>query len=206
VFGFAQRFVQCHGLPGEERGALTELVFLHRLPLALRVPVVLLLAVAVGIAGVALADAHVALSASTVNATTLNPLQRAIRAGSSGLTAWPGWVAAALFVVAFLRLRRGPVEPAAGRTPVEAMSAGQLRQGLRREYTVVRALLCVVLAIAAVDVSRTLATAFDASAGYAGGDQLLPMSLEALGYTAAAFALIAWAYRFAKDLRRLGAF
>ncbi|HZU76065.1 MAG TPA: hypothetical protein VFA70_04825, partial [Dehalococcoidia bacterium] len=140
-------------------GSLTELVFLHRGPLVLRAAAVVLVAIGVGIAGVLLADAHIALAARS-DVASLNPVQRLLRSGSSALTAWPGWLGAAVFAVSVLRLRRGPMEPAPTRRRVEELTPAQLRSGLRAEYRGARWLLCVVLVVAAIDAARAIATTY----------------------------------------------
>jgi hypothetical protein len=126
--------------------------------------------------------------------------------GSSGATAWEGWAAALFFLLALLRLRRGAPEPPAGRTPVEELTAGQLRAGLVREYTVVRAGLVVVCVVSLVDVARA---ARYLVAG-ASGDALARASLvatlvEAAGLVVAAIVLGLWAGTFRQQLDRMGA-
>ena len=192
-------------VPDQEHVALTELVFMARGPLPLRVLAVVLAAVGAGILGALLAGAHVALNMATVDVTSLNALQRLLRTGSSAATAWPGWAAAALFLIALVRLRRGPVEPSPGIAAVERLSPTQLRRGLRREYAVVRLFLCLIVLIAALEASRTVATGLDAATSEAASTQLGVVAIETLGYAAAATVLALWARGFAAQLRRLGA-
>ena len=190
-----------------ERDAhLTELIFLDRGPLALRCVAVAVTAAACGVAGTLLVRLHQSLAGRLAAHLALNPLQTLIATGSSVRTVWPGWVAAACFAAALIRLRRGATEPAAGRTAVEQQTLSQLRAGLRREYRIVRIALVIVCLLGAVDVSRTVASLIAAQAGDRQISAAMPATVvEALGYVAAALILALWAGAFGTELRRLGA-
>ena len=185
---------------------LTELVFLDRGPIALRSGVVVIAAVACGVAGTLLVRLHQTLAAQLAAHMALNPLQTLIATGSSLRTLWPGWVAAVCFAAALLRLRRGATEPPPGRTAVEDQTLSQLRAGLRREYRIVRSVLVVVGLLAAVDVARAVASIIAVQAGDGQISTTMPATLvEALGYVVAAVVLAAWARAFGAEVRRLGA-
>jgi hypothetical protein len=185
---------------------LTELVFLDRGPIALRSGVVVIAAVACGVAGTLLVRLHQTLAAQLAAHMALNPLQTLIATGSSLRTLWPGWVAAVCFAAALLRLRRGATEPPPGRTAVEDQTLSQLRAGLRREYRIVRLVLVVVGLLAAVDVARAVAGIIAVQAGDGQISRTMPATLvEALGYVVAAVVLAAWARAFGAEVRRLGA-
>jgi len=185
---------------------LTELVFLDRGPIALRSGVVVIAAVACGVAGTLLVRLHQTLAAQLAAHLALNPLQTLIATGSSLRTLWPGWVAAVCFAAALLRLRRGATEPPPGRTAVEDQTLSQLRAGLRREYRIVRLVLVVVGLLAAVDVARAVASIIAVQAGDGQISRTMPATLvEALGYVVAAVVLAAWARAFGAEVRRLGA-
>jgi hypothetical protein len=185
---------------------LTELVFLDRGPIALRCIAVVVAAAACGVAGTLLVRLHQSLAGRLAEHIALNPLQTLIATGSSVRTLWPGWVAAACFAAAVLRLRHGATEPPPGRTAVEHQTLGQLRSGLRREYRTVRGALVVVCLFAAVDVARTIASLIAAQSGDRQISTTMPATVaEALGYVLAAVVLAAWARAFGAEVRRLGA-
>jgi hypothetical protein len=185
---------------------LTELVFLDRGPIALRCIAVVVAAAACGVAGTLLVRLHQSLAGRLAEHIALNPLQTLIATGSSVRTLWPGWVAAACFAAAVLRLRHGATEPPPGRTAVEHQTLGQLRSGLRREYRTVRGALVVVCLFAAVDVARTVASVIAAQSGDRQISTTMPATVaEALGYVVAAVVLAAWGRGFAAEVRRLGA-
>jgi hypothetical protein len=185
---------------------LTELVFLDRGPIALRCIAVVVAAAACGVAGTLLVRLHQSLAGRLAEHIALNPLQTLIATGSSVRTLWPGWVAAACFAAAVLRLRHGATEPPPGRTAVEHQTLGQLRSGLRREYRTVRGALVVVCLFAAVDVARTIASVIAAQSGDRQISTTMPATVaEALGYVLAAVVLAAWARAFGAEVRRLGA-
>jgi hypothetical protein len=185
---------------------LTELVFLDRGPIALRCIAVAVAAAACGVAGTLLVRLHQSLAGRLAAHIALNPVQTLIATGSSVRTLWPGWVAAACFAAAVLRLRLGATEPPPGRTAVEHQTLGQLRSGLRREYRTVRGALVVVCLFAAVDVARTIASVIAAQSGDRQISTTMPATVaEALGYVVAAVVLAAWARGFGAEVRRLGA-
>jgi hypothetical protein len=185
---------------------LSELVFLDRGPIALRCIAVVVAAATCGVAGTLLVRLHQSLAGRLAAHIALNPVQTLIATGSSVRTLWPGWVAAACFAAAVLRLRHGATEPPPGRTAVEHQTLGQLRNGLRREYRTVRGALVVVCLFAAVDVARTIASVIAAQSGDRQISTIMPATVaEALGYLVAAVVLAAWARSFGAEVRRLGA-
>lgn len=126
--------------------------------------------------------------------------------GSSAATAWAGWAAALFFLVALLRLRRDAPEPPAGRTPIEQLTAGQMRAGLVREYTVVRAGLVILCAISVIETARAARYIVAAAAGDAVARGSLAATLiEAAGLIAATAVLTLWAGSFRAQLDRVGA-
>jgi hypothetical protein len=188
------------------RRRATELIFLDRGPLVLRALAIIVAAAGCGLAGYVLFRLHLQLAAHLAAGAALNPLQALIASGSSARTLWPGWLAAVFFLLAVIRLRRGPIEPAPGVRSPERMTPGQLRSGLRREYTVVRALLVVVCLVAAVDGARAISYVSGAVDGHSVSTGTLVSTLvEAAGFAAAALVLAVWAWLFGADVRRLGA-
>lgn len=188
------------------RRRATELIFLDRGPVVLRALAVAVAAAGCGLAGYLLFRLHLQLAARLAAGSALNPLQTLIATGSSVRTLWPGWLAAVFFLVAVVRLRRGPVEPSPGVRSPERLTPGQLRSGLRREYAVVRILLVVVCLVAAVEAARAvshLEGALDAHPISTG--MLVSTMVEAAGFIAAALVLAIWAWLFGADVRRLGA-
>jgi hypothetical protein len=190
-----------HGSVGRVRVA-TDLLLLRRLPVPLRAG----LFVVVGAASVALGawlltvQHHFAAEGGGGRVATL------LGHGSSVATAWEGWVAAFFFLVALLRLRHGAPEPPAGRTPVEELTAGQLRAGLVREYTLVRIGLVVLCVVSLVDASRAaryLVAALSGD-GLARGS-LAATAIEACGLVVATVVLGLWAGTFRDQLERIGA-
>jgi hypothetical protein len=126
--------------------------------------------------------------------------------GSSVATAWEGWAAALFFLVALTRLRRGAPEPPAGRTPVEDLTAGQLRAGLVREYSVVRAALVILCVVALVEATRAARYVIAAVSGDALARASLAATLvEAAGLVVATAVLVLWAAGFRHQLDRVGA-
>jgi len=189
---------------GRRRAA--ELIFLDRGPLLLRALVIALVAVGCGLAGYVLFRLHLQLAARLATGAALNPLQTLIANGSSVRTLWPGWLAAVFFLIAVIRLRRGPMEPAPGVRSPERLTPGQLRSGLRREYAVVRTLLVLVGLVAAVEVARAASYLEGALGAHpVGGSTLIATFVEAAGFVAAALVLALWAWLFGADVRRLGA-
>jgi hypothetical protein len=179
-----------------------ELLFVHRLPSAVRVVVPLVVGGAcIGLGAWSLnVQHHYAAQGGGGRVAAL------LAHGSSLATAWEGWAAAVFFLVALLRLQRGAPEPPAGRTPVEELTLAQLRAGLLREYTLVRVGLVILGAVSLVDAAR--ASRYVVAAGT--GDALARTSLaatlvEACGLVAAAVVLGLWAATFRKQLDRVGA-
>lgn len=185
------------------RHPATQLVFLGRGPIALRAFVVLLAAVGTGAAGVALSRWELQLAAEKAHAEPLNPLLTVLATGSGPRTAWVGWLAALFFAAAASRVRRGPLEPSASRRPVDELTPGQLRSGLRREYTAARVLLVLIILAGAIDMARAIALATTTAA--VAQSTLLWSFVEAAGLLAAALVLALWTWWFSADVRRLGA-
>ncbi len=190
-----------HGSVGRVQVA-TDLLLLRRLPAPLRVGLVILAGAGSLALGVWLLTVQHHFAAEGGGGRVAILLGR----GSSIATAWEGWVAAAFFLVALIRLRRGAPEPPAGRTPVEELTAGQLRAGLVREYTIVRVGLVVLCVVSLVDASRAARYLVAALTG----DHLARASLaatlvEACGLVAATVVLGLWAGTFRKQLERIGA-
>jgi hypothetical protein len=191
----------------ELRRPLTELVFLPRRMLALSILLVVVIAATVGVGGTLLVRVQHHFAAGIANGGHVGALGTLLGRGSGPATAAAGWVAALLFCVALVRLQRGPLEPPAGTRPVERQSVSQLRRGLRREYTIIRVALVIVLLVAALDVARLLAM----TVAVQRGDRLLSGALgitavEAAGLVAATVALGLWARSFGRRLQQLGAF
>jgi hypothetical protein len=192
-------------LPDEYRRPLTDLVFLRRAPLAVRITAVVVCAVAAGIAGTELARLQEHFAALLVSGAPLSSFQSLLAHGSTAATAAAAWLAAVLFSVALLRLRREPLEPPAGTKPVEAQTPAQLRSGLRREYRLIRVALIVVLLVAATDVSRAMTlTAVIAGRNSVLSDSFAATLVEASGLAIAAAVLAWWAKNFAPRLEQLG--
>ncbi len=189
------------GSVGRMRVAV-ELLLLSRLPLAWRVIVSLTAGIACCALGAWSLVVQHHFAAQPVNGRVGSLLAE----GSSVATAWVGWAAAGFFALALLRLRREAPEPPAGRTPVEQLTAGQIRAGLMREYTVARAGLVVVCLIALSDLARA-ARYLVAAAGAdpLAGRSLAATMIESCGLVVAAVVLGFWATSFRDQLERMGA-
>lgn len=182
------------------RRVLAELLLVNRLPAPVRVVIALIVLAACGAAGVALLGAQHALAGSP------SRLAAVLGHGTTWVTAWPGWLAALCFLVALVRLRRTAPEPPAGMRPLERLSAADLRSGLLREYTLVRAALALLLVVTMVDVARAIRYLLAGAAG----DQLArsaaaPQAVQALGLAAASVTLALWAFSFRSQLDHVGA-
>lgn len=174
--------------------------------LPLNLAVVVVVAAAVGVGGVMLVRLQEHFAERLAEGVPVSAAGSLVGHGSGAATAAAGWVAALFFAMALLRLQRGPLEPPASTRPVESQSVRQIRHGLRREYTVIRVALVVLLLIAALDFARALAMTVVVERG----DGLLrpsltPTAVEAAGLLAAALLLSWWAGSFARRLERLGA-
>jgi hypothetical protein len=179
-----------------------ELLFVHRLPPALRVIVPLI----IGAACVVLGVESLAIQHHYAGHTGAGRLATLLAHGSTAATAWEGWAAALFFLVALLRLHRGVPEPPAGRTPVEDLTAGQLRAGLVREYTIVRIGLVILTAVALADAARAARYLVAAASGDAvARSSLVATLVEAAGLAVAAVVLAMWAGTFRQQLDRVGA-
>lgn len=185
---------------------LTRLYGLDRLHPVGRVVVVwMVTALAVGV-GVGTLLAQRRLSAELSAGADLNVVATLLGDGSTPRTAWPGWVAAAFFGVAVLRLWRGRPEPPAGRPPSGRWTVADIRSALRREFGAVRAAIIAVGLVALVDTAR--ATVYVVAA--LTGDQVarstvVATAVEAIGLVAAASVLTLWGVLFARLLERWGA-
>jgi hypothetical protein len=136
----------------------------------------------------------------------LGPLGTLFADASTPLTAWPGWAAATIIGLSAVRLRRGSVEPPAGRGSARALSAEQLRAGLRREYGAVRWALVALALLTLADLSRLAVSGTAALLGVAGaGDGLVWMGTEVGGLVAATAALGIWVLSFREQLDQVGA-
>ena len=189
------------------RLALTaELLLLDGLTRAGRAAaLVLAAAVAAGWGFAALALHQQALTARTGGAS-LSPLGALFASGSSALTAWPGWLAAVILGVSASRIRRGPVEPPAGRSTAGELSAAAVRAGLRREYVGARLILIAVIGLTLADLARLVVSGVAALLGVSGaGDGLPWMGVEVAGLGAATAALTVWVLSFRRQLERVGA-
>jgi hypothetical protein len=179
-----------------------ELLFIRRLPFALRAVVPLILAAAcvvLGVEALAIQHRYAALTGG-------GRLASLLAQGSTAATAWEGWAAALFFLVALLRLRREAPEPPAGRTPLEDLTAGQMRAGLVREYTVVRVGLCILGAVALTDSARAARYLVAAASGdTVARTSLVATVVEAAGLVVAAAVLAMWAGSFRRQLERVGA-
>ncbi|HWF57060.1 MAG TPA: hypothetical protein VG520_01755 [Candidatus Dormibacteraeota bacterium] len=181
---------------------IAELLFIRRLPTVLRVLVPLLLIAACVVLGVE----SLAIQHHYAGSTGGGRVAALLAQGSTAATAWEGWAAALFFLVALLRLRRGAPEPPAGRTPIEDLSAAQMRAGLLREYTVVRVGLTVLVAVAVTDAARAARYLMAAASGDAlARGSLLATVVEAAGVVVAAAILGMWAGSFRGQLERVGA-
>jgi hypothetical protein len=179
-----------------------ELLFVRRLPPALRVIVPLI----IGAACVVLGVESLAIQHHYAGHPGAGRLATLLGHGSSAATAWAGWAAALFFLVALLRLHRDAPEPPAGRTPVEELTAGQLRAGLVREYTVVRAGLVILTTVALADAARAARYLVAAASGDAvARSSLVATLVEAAGLAVAAVVLAMWAGTFRQQLDRVGA-
>jgi hypothetical protein len=189
------------GPPDPVRQPIAGLFLLGRLtaPLRALVLLVVLALCAVAAQGALLLQHHFAQAGG-------GRIARLLAAGPTAATAWTGWAAAVFFGVAVFRLRRGAPEPPAGRVPVESMTLPQMRTGLLREYTVVRAGLVAISLVAVLDLARMVRYALAAASGdpLAGG--VMPAAVvEAVGLVIAAAVLGCWAFSFRQQLLRLGA-
>jgi len=185
---------------------MTELLLLDGLTRAGRAAALILaVALAIGWGLAALALHQQALASRTAGAS-LSPLGTLFADGSSALTAWPGWLAAVILGVSASRLRRGPVEPPAGRSSAGELSAAEVRAGLRREYVGARLILIAVSVLTVADLARLAVSGIAALLGVGGaGDGLPWMGVEVLGLGAATAALTAWVLGFRRQLARVGA-
>jgi hypothetical protein len=189
------------GSAGRARVA-AELLLVHRLPSPLRVIVLLALGAGCVVLGVLSLDIqhHYAEQVGSGRLVTL------LGQGSTVATAWEGWAAALFFLAALIRLRRGGPEPPAGRTPIEDLTAGQLRAGLVREYTIVRVGLVILSAVSLGDAARAARYIVAAASGddLARGS-LVATLIQACGLAVAAVVLALWAGSFRAQLDRVGA-
>ena len=183
---------------------VSSLVFLDRLLLPQRLAAALIAVITASIAALFIDNAHLHFASEAAAGTTLNPIAKILADGSSLATAWPGWVAAAFFILAVYRLRRDPAEPPAGRSN-ETRSVADLRAGLRSEYTTVRIALVVVLSLTLIEICRTVLAIATARREGTAGTVLAATGIETLGLVAAVATLGVWAWLFRGELERWGA-
>ena len=189
----------------DEHRPLEELVFLNRGPVVVRTAAVVIAAAGSGIAGYKLYQLREDLALRTASGAHLNGLQAFIAQAPTPLTVAIGWVAAVCFALALLRLRRGPLEPVLLFRRTEGRTVGQLRQGLRSEYTTVRCLLVIIALITAVDVARAISFSLAAAHAGASPGTLWSLYFETAGLVSATLVLIAYARTFGNAIARLGA-
>lgn len=189
----------------DEHRPLEELVFLNRGPVVVRTTAVVITAAGSGIAGYKLYQLHEDLALRIAGGAHLDAWRTFVAQAPTPLTVAIGWVAALCFGLALLRLQRGPLEPMLVFRRSERLSVGQLRGGLRHEYTAVRVLLVFVALLAAVDVARTVSFSIGATHAGASAGTLWTLYLEAAGLIAATLVLIAYARTFGNAIARLGA-
>jgi hypothetical protein len=191
-------------LTNGERRPLEELVFLNRGSVTLRTLLVVIAAAGSGIAGYKLFLLHQDLVLRSAAGAHLTALETFVAQAPTPVTVLIGWVAALCFGLALLRLRGGPFEPAVSPRRVQARSVSELRRGLRREYTLVRMLLVVVVLVTAVDVARAISFAVGTQHS---GSTAAPAALylEAAGFVVATLVLIAYARGFGSRIAHLGA-
>jgi hypothetical protein len=175
--------------------------------LNLRAPVVIAATLVLGIGwgvGSLLLQRH--LIAEEASGADLNPVARLLADGSGVRTAWPGFCATVLFLVATLRLVVGPAEPPAGKPRHREWTASQLRQALRAEYRWVRAALFAVAAIATIDAERALVYTAAAARGLeVASNSVGGTAVEASGLLCATLVLWLWVTLFRRQLQRWGA-
>ena len=183
-----------------------ELLLLDRLPWIGRVAAgMLAVGVAAGWGFAALAIHEHELDLRSAG-NVLSPMGTLFADASSPLTAWPGWAIAAILGLSAARLRRGGLEPPAGRSNRRELTAGELRAGLRREYAGARWALVALLVLTLADLARLAVSGVSALVSVAGaGDGLVWMGIEAGGLVAATVALTAWLLSFRGQLERIGA-
>jgi hypothetical protein len=185
---------------------LARLYGLGRLHPIGRVIVLAAVTVLAVVAGVGTLDAQRHFAAELSSGADLNVVATLLGDGSSARTAWPGWVAAAFFGVAVLRLWRGRPEPPAGRPPGGRWTAADIRSALRREYGTVRAATVALGLVALVDAARAAVYGVAATAGDpVARSTVAATSVEAGGLMAAAAVLTAWGLLFTRLLERWGA-
>lgn len=136
----------------------------------------------------------------------LNAVAQLLADGSNTRTAWIGWAASVLFLLAVLRLRLGPPEPPAGRAGAGTRTATEMRAALRTEYHLVRAALWGVSIIAFIDAGRAVVYVIAAAAGSSTAQGNWAGTLvEALGLLMATTLLAIWIHLFQRLLGRWGA-
>lgn len=185
---------------------LARLYGLDRLHPVGRVIVVWALAVLAVGAGVGTLLAQRRFSAELSSGADLNVVATLLGDGSSPRTAWPGWVAAAFFGAAVLRLWRGRPEPPAGRPPGGRWTVADIRSALRREFAVVRTAIIAVGLVALLDAARAAVYVVAAVTGdHVAQSTVVATLVEAAGLVAAASVLTLWGVLFARLLERWGA-
>lgn len=179
-------------------------MFLNRGPVMLRTLLVVIAAVGCGVAGYKLFLVHQDLVLRSAAGAHLTALETFVAQAPTPVTVLIGWVAALCFGLALLRLRGGPLEPAVSPRRMQGHTVTQLRRGLRREYTVVRLLLVVVVLVTAIDLARAISFAVGTQHS---GSTAAPGSLylEVAGFVAATLVLITYARGFGSRIAHIGA-
>jgi hypothetical protein len=185
---------------------LARLYGLDRLHPVGRVIVVWMVTVLAMGTGVGTLLAQRRFSAELSSGADLNVVATLLGDGSTPRTAWPGWVAAAFFGVAVLRLWRGRPEPPAGRPPGGRWTVADIRSALRREFSAVRAATITVGLVALVDAARAAVYVVAAASGdQVARSTVVATLVEAAGLVAAASVLTLWGVLFVRLLERWGA-
>jgi len=189
-----------------EGTVLARLYGLGRLRPVWRVLILWALAIAAVGVGIAALAGQRHFAAELSSGADLNVVATLLGDGSSPRTAWPGWLAAAFFGLALLRLWRGRPEPPAGRPPGGRWTAADIRSALRREFGAVRAAIIVLALVALVDFARALVYGVAAVSGDATArGSVMATVVEAVGLVVAAVMLTLWGVVFAGLLERWGA-
>jgi hypothetical protein len=159
--------------------------------------------VAWGVITLRLQEHYAALAAG---GDDLNPIAQLFADGSGPRTAWLGWAASVLFLVAVLRLRLGPPEPPVGRPKDGNWTATEMRAALRTEYHFVRIAFRAVGVLAGIDAGRAAVYVVSAATGSSTAQgNWEGTAVEALGLVVGAALLGLWLVLFMRLLGRWGA-
>lgn len=180
-------------------------MFLHRGPVTVRTLAVVIAAVGSGLAGYKLFELHQEYVLRIAEGAHLDALKTFVAQSPTPVTVLVGWVAAVFFALALLRVRGGPLEPATTFRRAERLSVSQLRRAFRREYTLARLLLVVVVLITAVELARAISFAVGAEHAGVSSTTSWTMYVEAAGFIVATLVVIAYARAFGERVAHLGA-